>query len=43
MVDDNWGYFLYGGVGMSAATDETLSDGLTGVGVRECSMCGPRS
>jgi len=33
MVNDNWGYFLYGAVGMSAATENTtLSDGLTGMG-----------
>lgn len=33
MINDEWGYFVYGGVGMSAATeDTTLSDGLTGVG-----------
>ena len=32
MINDEWGYFLYGNVGMSAVTDVTLSDGLTGTG-----------
>ncbi len=31
-VNDNWGYFLYGAVGLSASTHATLSDGLTGIG-----------
>lgn len=32
MFGDNWGYFVYGGVSMSADTDADLSDGVTGMG-----------
>jgi uncharacterized protein DUF6268 len=32
MFNDNWGYFVYGGVTLSADKDAALSDGLTGVG-----------
>jgi hypothetical protein len=32
MLNDNWGYFLYGGAGFSSSTHATFTDGLTGVG-----------
>jgi hypothetical protein len=32
MLNDNWGYFLYGAVGCSAAKDTGLGTGLTGIG-----------
>lgn len=32
MLNENWGYFVYGGVTLAASTDESLGDGLTGVG-----------
>ena len=32
MFNENWGYFLYGGLAMSADTDADLTDGVTGVG-----------
>ncbi|MCX6925466.1 MAG: DUF6268 family outer membrane beta-barrel protein [Verrucomicrobia bacterium] len=32
MLNDEWGYFLYGAVSMSASTHAALSDGLTGAG-----------
>jgi hypothetical protein len=32
MIDDKWGYFLFGGLGLSASTDAQFSEGLTGMG-----------
>jgi Domain of unknown function (DUF6268) len=32
MIDDTWGYFLYGGVSLSSSTETGLDRGLTGVG-----------
>ena len=32
MLNDEWGYFAYGSVNLSASTKATLSDGLTGTG-----------
>jgi len=32
MVDDNWGYFVFGGVALSASKDTGLGNGLTGLG-----------
>jgi hypothetical protein len=32
MLNDNWGYFLYGGVSLSSSTETSLGSGLTGVG-----------
>jgi hypothetical protein len=32
MINDEWGYFLYGSVNLSASTEAALSDGVTGMG-----------
>ena len=32
MINDDWGYFLYGAVSLSAATAAELESGLTGIG-----------
>ncbi len=32
MVNDEWGYFLYGAISLSSATSTCLGDGLTGIG-----------
>lgn len=32
MFNDKWGYFLYGGIGMSSSTETCITDGFTGVG-----------
>ena len=32
MINDNWGYFLYGGITLAASTDANLGDGVTGTG-----------
>ncbi len=32
MINDNWGYFVYGGITLSADTDADLTDGVTGTG-----------
>jgi hypothetical protein len=32
MINDKWGYFVYGGFGWSASTEASFDDGFTGVG-----------
>lgn len=32
MFDEHWGYFVYGGLGFAADSEENLLDGVTGVG-----------
>ena len=32
MIDDTWGYFVFGGLGLSASTDADLGNGVTGMG-----------
>jgi len=32
MVNENWGYFVYGAISLAADTDENLGDGVTGMG-----------
>ncbi len=32
MINEEWGYFVYGGVGLSASESTELAEGLTGVG-----------